>query len=75
MLLTAETQANMVMDIMANKWHLPIVKGKSDRDNIEDNIIAGMYARVLPPMEQDDVDMIISLVDEMVTEFTKDVDK
>jgi len=75
MLLTTETQGHMVLDIMANKWHLPFINGKANRDNIEDNIIAGMYAKVLPAMEQDDVDMIISLVDEMVTEFTRDTDK
>lgn len=66
MLLNTEAHANMVIDIMANKWHIPFVNGKSNQDNIEDNIIAGMYAKVLPPMDQDDVDMVISLVDEMI---------
>ncbi len=67
MLLTAEQHGEMVFTILYNDYHRPFVKGKSNRDKIEENITIGIYSGEIPPCSQDDVDMVIALVDDLVT--------
>lgn len=67
MLLTAEQHGEMVFTILYNDFHRPFVKGKSNRDKIEENITIGIYSGEIPPCSQEDVDMVIALVDDLVT--------
>jgi len=67
MLLTAEQHGEMVFTILYNDYHRPFVKGKSNRDKIEENITIGIYSGEIPPCSQEDVDMVIALVDDLVT--------
>lgn len=66
MLLTAEQHGEMVFTILYNDFHRPFVKGKSNRDKIEENITIGIYSGEIPPCSQEDVDMVIALVDDLV---------
>jgi hypothetical protein len=66
MLLTAEQHGEMVFTILYNDFHRPFVKGKSNRDKIEENITIGIYSGEIPPCTQQDVDMVIALVDDLV---------
>lgn len=67
MLLTAEQHGEMVFTILYNDYHRPFVKGKANRDKIEEQVVIGMYNGDIPPLSQADVDMVIALVDDLVT--------
>jgi hypothetical protein len=60
--------STMAMDILLNKWHLPLKNGKVNRENIEDRMVIGIYNKDLEPMLQEEADLIIDLVDELVAE-------
>ena len=67
MLVTAEQHGEMVFHILYNDFHRPFVKGLSNRDKIEEKITIGIYSGEIPPCSQEDVDMVIALVDDLVT--------
>lgn len=69
MLLDSETQGQVVLDILANDLHKPFVKGKCNVDKIEEKLTIGILAGALPAMDQDDVDLIITMVNELIVEF------
>lgn len=69
MLLSTEVQGQMVLHILQEDLHKPFQDGKANRDRIEDAIVVGMYKKELPPCDQEDVDNIISCVDELIEEF------
>jgi len=69
MQLSADKQGTMVLDILQQGFHQPIINGKCNADNIHEELTIGILAGVLPPMDEEDADTIISLVDEMITEF------
>lgn len=69
MLLRAEQHGAMVIDVLQNDWHRPFVDGKANRDNIEEAIVQGIYAKKLPPIDQTDVDWICDLVDSMIEQY------
>jgi len=69
MYLNPDQQGTVVLDILQNNFHAPLVDGKCNADNIHEELTIGILAGVLPPMDEEDADMIISLVDEMITEF------
>lgn len=66
MLLTAEQHGEMVFHILYNDFHRPFVKGKANRDKIEEEITMGLYRGDIPPCSQADVDMVITLVDDLL---------
>ena len=66
MLMTAEQHGEMVFTILYNDYHRPFVKGKANRDKIEEEITMGMYRGEIPPCSQEDVDMVITLVDDLL---------
>lgn len=66
MLMTAEQHGEMVFTILFNDYHRPFVRGKSNRDKIEEEITMGMYRGEIPPCSQEDVDMVITLVDDLL---------
>lgn len=66
MLLTAEQQGMIVFDILEKGLHFPIVKGKCNRDKIEEHITVSILAMDLPPMTQSDVDWVITMIDTLI---------
>jgi len=70
MLLTAEQQGQMVFHILQQGYHKPLVEGKANRERIEDKIIIGSYNNEIPPITDEDVDLIYTLVNELVEEHT-----
>lgn len=69
MQLSADQQGTMVLNILQQGFHQPILNGKCNADNIHEELTVGILAGVLPPMDEEDADTIISLVDEMIIEF------
>lgn len=64
-----EHAGRLAYDILFNQYHLPLVDGKSNRDNIEEQITIGLYRGELDPITQEIVDLAISTVDDMIDEF------
>ena len=71
MLLTAEQQGQMVFHILQQGYHHPLVEGKANRDKIEDEIVIGLYNKEIPPLNDEDVDLIYLLVNELVEEYSE----
>lgn len=69
MQLTTEQTGQMVLDILQQGFHTPIVNGKCNEDNIHEELTIGILAGVLPPMDEDDADMIIGLVNDMIKNY------
>lgn len=70
MLLTAEQQGHMVFHILQQGYHKPLIDGKANRDRIEDEITIGSYNNEIPPITDEDVDLIYTLVNELIEEHT-----
>lgn len=68
---TAERLGQVAFDVLRNNFHHPYVNNKANRDNIEDNILDGVYAGKLPPMSKADVDFVCDLVDELIEIYGK----
>ena len=66
--MTAQQQGQMVFHILQQGYHKPLVDGKANRDNIEDEIVIGLYNGEIPPLEEDDVDLVYSMVNELISE-------
>ena len=71
MLLTAEQQGQMVFHILQQGYHRPLVEGKANRDKIEDEIVKGLYNKEIPPLNEEDVDVVCFLVDELIDEHSE----
>lgn len=71
MLLTAEQQGQMVFHILQQGYHRPLVDGKANRDKIEDEIVIGLYNKEIPPLNNEDVDLVYVLVNELVEEYSE----
>jgi len=71
MLLTAEQQGQMVFHILQQGYHRPLVEGKANRDKIEDEIVKGLYNKEIPPLNEEDVDVVCFLVDELIDEYSE----
>ena len=71
MLLTAEQQGQMVFHILKQGYHRPLVEGKANRDKIEDEIVKGLYNKDIPPLNEEDVDVVCFLVDELIDEHSE----
>lgn len=61
--------SELAIDVLQNGFHLPIVDGKVNRDNIEDQIIIGMYKKELPPVTDKQLNMTVENVQMLVEEF------
>lgn len=66
MLLTAEQHGEMVFHILFNDYHRPFIKGKANRERIEEQITIGLYKGEIPPCSQEDVDMVVTLVNDLL---------
>jgi hypothetical protein len=71
MLLTAEQQGQMVFHILQQGYHRPLVEGKANRDKIEDEIVKGLYNKEIPPLNDEDVDVVCFLVNELIDEHSE----
>lgn len=69
MQLSSKAHSSMVYYILQEKLHTPFVNGKANRDNIENAIVQGVYDLDVPPIDQDDVDCVISLVNELIENY------
>lgn len=67
-MLNAETHGAMVFHILQNDYHRPLVDGKCNRDNIEEQIVVGMYSGEVPALSEYDVDMICSCINDLIVE-------
>jgi hypothetical protein len=68
MRLSAEEHGEMVFTILYNDYHRPFKKGRANRNNIEEQITIGMYRGEIPACTQDDVDMVVALVNDLITQ-------
>jgi len=59
----------MVLEILENDYHRPLVNGKCNRDLIEERITVGILAKKLPPLTQKDVDIVCEMVDYLLEDF------
>ena len=71
MLLTAGQKGQMVFHILQQGYHRPLVDGKANRDKIEDEIVIGLYNKEIPPLNDEDVDLVYVLVNELVEEYSE----
>jgi len=63
--------AAIALDILRNEMHLPIVNGKVNRDNIEEELVMGILSKELEPMDQEFVNLIIESLEDLVRMNTK----
>jgi len=59
----------IAFDVIRNNFHRPIVNGKCDRENVENNILEGVYLGMLPAMNKADVDFVCDLVDDLIKTY------
>ena len=69
MLCTDEVHTPVVLHLLTNGHHKPIVRGKCNEANIEEQITIGLYAQELPPMDQEDVDWVIALINDIIDDY------
>lgn len=61
----------IALDILRNGFHLPIINGKVNRDNIEEEITMGILSGELEPLTQEFVDLIILTLEEVVAKHKR----
>jgi hypothetical protein len=70
--MKASTRAGqLAFDILRNEFHLPIVDGKANRENIEDQITIGVYAGELDGITQEVVDLAIETIEDLIKVYEK----
>ena len=69
MLLSSEMQGQMVFHILQNDLHRPFENGKANQYMIEEAITLGLYKGEIPPCDQEDIDLIISLVNDLIQNY------
>lgn len=70
--LTPAESGVVVFDVLRNDFHQPIVNGKCNRENIEEQITVGILSGQLSPMTQEDVNFVCDLVDDLIAQYGKD---
>jgi hypothetical protein len=56
----------IALDILRNGFHQPIENGKINRDNIEEQITLGIYSGELKGVNQEIVDLAISVIEDLI---------
>lgn len=56
----------IAFDVLRNDFHRPIVKGKCNRENIEDKILDGVYRGKLEAMNASDVAFVCDIIDDLI---------
>ena len=59
----------MVLEILRNDYHRPLVNGRCNRELIEERITVGILSRKLPPLNEKDVDIVCEMVDYLLEDF------
>ena len=63
----AQTAGQLAFDILHNDFHLPLINGKANRDNIEEQITIGILSGKLETfITQDIVDLAITTIDDVL---------
>lgn len=70
--LTPAETGVVVFDVLRNNFHQPIVDGKCNRENIEEQITLGIMSGQLSPMTQGDVYFVCDLIDDLIMEYGND---
>jgi len=64
---TLETCAGILaLDILKNDFHRPVVNKKCNRDNIEEAITVGILAHDLGPIQWEEVNLAMDLIDDLL---------
>lgn len=72
MIETASQRAGeLAFDILRNEFHLPIVDGKINIDNVEEQITLGIYTGDLVGITQEIVDLAVSTIEDLVKVYAK----
>lgn len=61
----------LAFDILRNEFHLPLVDGKANRENIEDQIVIGIYSGQLTSITQEIVDLAIETIEDLIKVYEK----
>lgn len=61
--------ADLCLSILWNDFHRPFVDGKANRHSIEEAITVGMLSKQLGYVDQETVDIAISLVDDLILQY------
>ena len=67
----SQRAGQLAFDILRNEFHLPIVDGKINRENIEDQITVGIYSGELVGISQEVVDLAIETVEDLIKVYNK----
>lgn len=68
-MLTPTETGVVVFDVLRNDFHRPLVNGKCNRENIEEQITVGILSGQLSPMTQTDVDYVCDMIDDLIKEY------
>ena len=71
MLCDEKVHNPVVLHLIQHGHHMPIRKGKCNKETIEDQITIGLYSGQLPPMDQADVDWVCLLIDELIADYKR----
>lgn len=63
---TAKDLGVIAFDVLRNGFHQPIVDGKCNREEIEDQITIGILSKDLGPLTQEDVTFVCDIVDDLI---------
>lgn len=67
--MTGTELGSIAFTMIQNDFHRPMVNGKCNRTNIEEQITIGMYAGALGPMTDKDVEFICDFIDDLTAEY------
>lgn len=62
----AQRAGRLAFDILRNEFHLPMVNGKLNLENIEEQITIGIYTGELVGIDQDIVDLAVSTIEDII---------
>ena len=68
-MLSSTQLGQMAFHVLQMDYHRPFIDGKANRANIEEQIVIGAYSGEIPPIDQTDVDIIIDLVDGLISDY------
>lgn len=62
----AQRAGRLAFDILRNEFHLPMVNGKLNLENIEEQITIGIYTGELVGIDQEIVDLAVSTIEDII---------
>lgn len=65
--ITSSNAATLALDLLRNGFHLPLVDGKANRENIEDTITVAMMAGDLVYyVDEDIVNIAVRVINDLI---------